>query len=264
MKKLVFAFAAALALAATADEQHKTLPVPASKMAEFNAKTGGLVNPPANAKALVFLDARPDRTPSLENQVKSAEMSLGFAIDLKPVTLDAKACPRNFAFDARKNGAGAVVLVYERAGDPVLSTFPEDAVSLVNVAPLKADNPGSKWLTRRIMTEFWRSIAFAMGGYATPGKMGGASLQPIFSLKDYESLNGAGLSPMQIASLAEAKTKLGICSRNPVPYSRACREGWAPAPTNDVQKSIYKRFTDPSARFNEEYKPKADATPAKK
>lgn len=262
MKNLLFAMIASVVVVAVADDAHKTLPVPLSKMAEFNAKTGGLVDPPANAKSLVFLDARTDRTPSLSNQVTNVEMMLGFAIDLKIVALDAKACPRKFAFDARKNGAGAVVLFYEREGDPVLSAYPEDAVVLINARALKADNPDSRWLSRRVMTEFWRGIAFAMGGYCVPGKMGGESMQPIFSLKDFERLNGAGLSPMQQTAIANARLRLGIYSRNPVPYSRACREGWAPAPTNDVQKRIYEQIKNPALRFKQDFK--AANEPAKK
>lgn len=262
MKNLVFALIASAAIVAVADDARKTLPVPLSKMAEFNAKTGGLVDPPANAKALVFLDARADRTPSLSNQVSNVEKMLGFAMDLKLVTLDAKACPRKFAFDARKNGAGAVVLFYERADDPVLTAYPEDAVVLVNALALRADNPDRRWLNRRVMTEFWRSIAFAMGGYCVPGKMGGESMQPIFSLKDFERLNGAGLSPMQQTAINNTRLRLGIHGRNPVPYSRACREGWAPAPTNDVQKQIYEQTKDPTLRFKQDFGGK-DA-PAKK
>ena len=34
---------------------------------------------------------------------------------------------------------------------------------------------------------------------------------------------------------------LGVKPSVLVPYRRACEEGWAPAPTNDVQKAIWNR-----------------------
>ena len=44
-----------------------------------------------------------------------------------------------------------------------------------------------------------------------------------------------------------------------VPYSRACREGWAPPPTNDVQRTIWKQVhAVPDKPIKIEFDPKKD------
>lgn len=233
----------------------KVTPYPASKMNEFNKMTGGLVDPPANAKVLLILDARQEDVPELKRLTEATEELAEVAVDTQKITLDDKACPQKVAFDAKTGKAGAVILIYERDGAPVLSAFPEDGVVLLNVLPLVADNPNRKWRIRRSVTEYWRSIAFALGGYGMPTQLCN-SMQPIFSLKDYETLRGAGLQPVQFSQIQSSKWKLGITGRNPVPYSTACREGWAPAPTNDVQRAIYEKTMNPTARFQQDFKQK--------
>jgi len=261
MKNTIIALATlAVAFVAYADAATSTnsvtYPVHPSQMAEFNAKTGGMVPPPANAKHLLFLDARAADVPPLQKFTHAAENLLHVGMDVKTVKLGASDCPRKVAFDARKNGAGAVILFYDRPDEPTLNVFPEDAVTLVNLAPLRSDD--KKTFSRRFATEFWRSVAFTLGGYGNPSQMG-FSMQGLFSLKDFEELRSAGLSPAEMVAINANKRKLGICGRNPAPYSRACREGWAPAPTNDVQRMYYNRFMDPTARFREEYQPKPAA-----
>lgn len=233
--------------------EQKIYPVHPSKMDEFNARTGGLVYPPKNAKSLLFFDARSENKPVLEKFATHAERMLFISIDVKREALKKNAEPKDVAFKEKEKGAGAVVLMYEKKGDPVLSVFPEDAIVLVNFEPLKCSDANK--FSRRFATEFWRSIAFSMGGYAAGSQMG-SSLQPIFSVADFDTLKGAGLSPMQIAAINEAKSKLSIFGRNAVPYSRACREGWAPAPTNAVQRKYYDRFVNPSFRLTNDLKTK--------
>jgi len=235
------------------DAKGVVYPVHPSKMAEYNAKTGGLVPPPAFAKALLFLDARPTNVPDLSKWTGPAERMLSIAIDTQRATLSAAENPQKVAFAAKKDKAGAVVLLYERSGDPTLTAFLEDGIVLVNLEPLKCDDANQ--FSRRFSTEFWRSIGFALGAYASTTQMG-SSMQALYSLDDFNALKGAGLAPMQVAAISANKSKLGIFSRESVPYSRACREGWAPPPTNDVQRSFYNRFVNPAARFQEDFKKK--------
>lgn len=257
MNKLMIAVMTALAVSTLFSEnapaKKKLLPYPASKMAEFNAMTGGMVDPPANAKVLMFLDARETDVPVLTKSTKVAEELVEVAIDTKRIKLSDQDDPKKIAFGSKRDKVGAVVLIYERTGEPVLSAFPEDGVVLVNVEPLRADKPDANLFCRRFVTEFWRSIAFALGGYGLPAQFSN-SMQPIFSLKDYDSLGGAGLMPVHIGMITKSKWKLGITGRDAVPYSHACVEGWAPAPTNDVQKSFYEKSRNTNARFQRDFK----------
>ena len=244
MKRLILSMAvvATLCGATIAETDGEMVyPVHPSKMDAWNAKTGGLVPPPEYAKALLFLDARAEaeNAPNLEKFVTAAERMLSLAIDTRKVVLPEGESAQKFAFAAKTGKAGAVVLLYEREGEPTETAFLQDGVMLVNLGNLRCAD--SKRFSRRFATEFWRSIGFVLGGYSFSAQMG-SSMQGIYSVADFDSLKGAGLAPMQIASIAANKAKLGIYSRQSVPYSRACKEGWAPPPTNDVQRAFWNKM----------------------
>jgi hypothetical protein len=248
MKKLIVIGAISLLVGNVLSEvaQNEVLPVPLSKMAEFNAKTGGLVYPPADARKCVIIDARVKDTHLIDNFVKYAEQRLSLDCEVRVQKLKEADIPSTIALECKKAGAGAVVLLCERQDIPVLTVFPEDAVTVLNLQPLwdKDDNA----YRRRMSKEFWRAIGFAIGAYGTPTQVGSA-LQPVFSVMDLDAVKGIALSPPQIAVLLQSRIKLKIYGKRPIPYNRACREGWAPAPTNDVQRMFYNRMSDPASRF---------------
>lgn len=255
----VCAAATAEAVAQGGDTQGKkdtVYPVHPSKMAEFNAKTGGLVPPPEYAKHLLFLDARKENVPDLAKFAEPAERMLSVAIETKKAAIPADSTAQKVAFAAKTGKAGAVILIYENADDPVETAYLQDGVMLVNMEKLKCAD--SKLFSRRFATEFWRSIGFVLGAYSSTTQMG-SSMQALFSTHDFASLKGAGLAPMQVAAISANKSKLGIFSRNSVPYSRACREGWAPFPTNAVQKAFWEKFhAIPDRPIKIEFDPKKD------
>ena len=235
MKAMVFA-AMLLACAAgvcAAEKGMEVYPVPPDKMQEYLKRTGGLVYPPDNGKAVVVLDARVKDASPLDNLVDAAAAKVGMKCKLEKLEARGGA---EAAFEAKKNGAGAVVLFMEDANAPALSVFPEEAVSVVNLLPL-ADDEYNVY-RRRLVREFWRAVGFALGGYGAQQQIGSA-MQPVFSVKELDEVKGFGLSAMQMNAVKMAKLRLGIHDTRPVPYSRAVREGWAPAPTNDIQRAIW-------------------------
>ena len=254
---MALAFTASLH-AAEPPADGKLYPVPPAKMAEFIAKTGGMIDPPPGGKALVLLDAREKDSSTLSNLLFAAELQLSICCEERDIKLAATDDPVKIAFETRKNGAGAGVLFYEREGCPVLTAFPEDAVTLVNLQPLQ--DPTYNVYRRRLVKEFWRSVALTIGGYGNQMQMMSA-LQAAFSVKDLDEIPGVSLSPIQINAIQNAKGKLSIFGKKSVPYSKACREGWAPPPTNDVQRALYNRFNDPASRFRRDFKPKVKMAP---
>ena len=222
------------------------LPVPPSKMAEFNARTGGLVYPPSDAKHVLVLDAREKPDSVLSNHIFAAELRMNLACLRKTVTIGPDVDPLKYAREAKTGSAGAVILLCESDGIPALSTFPEEAVSVVNIKPLRSKN--EKEYSIRLIREFWRALGFALGGYGSPTTLGTA-LQPAFSVSDLDAIKGMTLNPPQMGSVTMSRAKLKIYGKRPVPYARACREGWAPAPTNDVQKAIFNKMNNPQSRF---------------
>ena len=89
--RTIASIAATLALSAQAfadaaeAQKEMVYPVHPSKMAEWNAKTGGLVPPPEFAKHLLFLDARAENVPNLAKFAGPAERMLSLAIETKKI-----------------------------------------------------------------------------------------------------------------------------------------------------------------------------------
>ena len=232
-------------------------PVHPSRMDEFNKKTGGLVTPPADAAKLIYLDARSDRTVAFTNNMKAASRLIDFGYLAKDIVLKEGACPLEIARGERKNGAGAVIFFLEHDTLPVLSVYPEEAITVLNVKPLR--DKDETVYRRRLNKEFWRCVSFTLGGYGG-ATQGVTVLSPIYSMKHLDDLRTLSLSPAQVNAISAGKTRLGLFGGNPAPYSRACREGWAPAPTNEYQKAIWEKVknkqadaSDPTNRWKRDF-----------
>lgn len=241
---------AAILLSAKANTNAVNNAVLTAKMAELAAKNGGLVNPPADIKRLVILDGRVNDLSQLTNHLSVVCTRLGIAAEIKRFVCGETTDVYRAAVAEKRKDAGAVVVLYERKDTPVMTAYPEEGVTLLNVLPLQGvDYTPYRW---RLVKEFWRSIAFALGAYGsfvpTP-----TCMQPVYGLDDLDALKTWSLTPQQITAVSACKAKLKLYNPRPVPYSRACREGWAPQPTNAVQRALYDRLLDPTARF------KADA-----
>ena len=234
--KNIIAICVAVAAMQTALAEHT--PVHPSKMAAYIQKTGGLIDPPADSRKVVVLDARIEHKTALTNNLKIAGRFMEFGYEVKDIAIDKGKSPLSIAMNERKNGAGAVLLYYEDETMPVLSVFPEDAITLLNVKPL-FDKDENVFL-RRQNKEFWRALAFSLGGYGGTTQ-GPTVLSPAYSLKDLDEIRATSLAPTQLGAVGVAKSKLHIYGTRQVPYSRACREGWAPAPTNDAQRAVWDR-----------------------
>ena len=153
-----------------------------------------------------------------------------FGFPVKFVTWDANA-PRP------ENVAGRI-LVVAKDSVPALLCAPEELWSQVNVKPLKADNPDEIKFKNRVNKEMLRALGYAMG-------CGNSSAQPCV-MADITSLKDLDEAARTMGPEASGKTDLngrlrGCKITQFVSYRRACTEGWAPAPTNDVQRAIWEQ-----------------------
>ena len=229
-------------------------PVHPSKMEQYIQKTGGVIDPPADSRKLVVLDARVECKIAFTNNLRAASRFMEFGYVVKETTLKNGESPLDMAREERKNGAGAVVFYCEDKTMPTLSVYPEEAIVVLNVKPLF--DKDELVFQRRLNKEFWRALAFALGGYGGTTQ-GPTVLAPVFTLNDLDALRASSLSPTQLGSVNLAKSKLRIYGTRQVPYSRACREGWAPAPTNDVQRAVWNKiYAMPKTPMKIEFDPK--------
>lgn len=135
-------------------------------------------------------------------------------------------------------GAKVVVEITDNETAPVMTAYPEDYKAVVNLRKLDKNLKGralEKFYPSRCRKELLRAFCFACGA--------GGSQYPnnIMAISDITDLDLCEeFIPGDTASTCEARlSKVGITPMRFATYAKACRDGWAPAPTNDVQKAIW-------------------------
>ena len=66
-------------------------------------------------------------------------------------------------------------------------------------------------------------------------------MRQINTLRELDRTRNTLPSPQPVNHMMEVAYKHNIAKIRMVTYKRACEEGWAPAPTNDIQKAIWER-----------------------
>lgn len=158
------------------------------------------------------------------------------------IALEAPASKRAFTLASipdiinEQKAKGAILLV-DDATLPSLLVAPESGWGVINVAYLNSDSPNPILLQQRVRREMWRAFAMVNGGANT--RMGKCVLQTVLSLKDIDSLDAEAFCPEPVNQIIAHLSALGIKKYERTTYANACKEGWAPAPTNNVQKAIW-------------------------
>lgn len=131
----------------------------------------------------------------------------------------------------------AVVVIGDAPGYPTLLMAPESRWALVNVAALTSPGVSAEALNERVLKETWRAFGYLMGAGHSTGP--GCLLKPVFSLSDLDQIKAKGISPEPFGKISAHAQKLGIQTSRITSYRKAVEEGWAPAPTNDIQRAIW-------------------------
>ena len=141
---------------------------------------------------------------------------------------------------------GGVAIVSDKSL-PALITNPEGPWAIINVDALAGND---KLTVRRVKLEMWRAL-----GYLCVPCFEQCMLQPVPSLDALDALPNA-MSPEALYRTQQTMEKLGIKPWTNVSYRRACEEGWANSPTDDVQKAIWdKVHAIPSQPMKIKYDP---------
>lgn len=138
--------------------------------------------------------------------------------------------------DSKANAAVFLVDVDEL---PALLVASERRWAFVNVKPLTVDGPDAAKLAFRVRTELWRAFAMVLGAGDTESTA--CALNPCVSLEDLDRAKSGMISMEPLSTIQTHAKKIGIEPYRRVRYRQACKEGWAPAPTNEYQKAIWER-----------------------
>lgn len=131
-----------------------------------------------------------------------------------------------------------IIEIIDDKDSPALAAYPEDYKATVNVGKLDKGLTGKgieKFYVPRCRKELLRAFCFACGA---GGSQYPDNIMAIGRLADLDLVEE--FIPGDTAFTCVARIiKIGVTPTKFVPYAKACREGWAPAPTNDVQKAIW-------------------------
>jgi len=141
--------------------------------------------------------------------------------------------------DEKRDNVGIEVVLTDAPvieGTTLLAA-PEQSKAFLSVGWLLADKPNDKRRQRRLQIELFRAFAAACGA--------GTPLYPpcvmarICSASDIDRARSREYGPEALSNIGIALKKSGVQYIRHATYLQACQEGWAAAPTNDIQKAIW-------------------------
>ena len=206
---------------------------------------GGLVFKETSGPHLRLVNAQ-GRVPQAEFDSFARDLTTSVSLPWDAVGVTATADGQAAARAALADGAAGVVVVYDSPDAPALLVAPEEGWSAVNVAKLVEGNPLPPVFAARFRKEVWRAAAWAVGG-------GNSSFQPcllrgVSSMKDLDAIPLLQPGPEPNNKMIDEAHRRGVQSARFASYRQACREGWAPPPTNDVQKAIWEQVKSDKER----------------
>lgn len=245
MKHSILTIIAILAFAAHADRP-KGVEVVGGTLTRPDALKGRAIV--VNAQNVVPSD-------SLANTIRTLNKSLNTQIivqDSEPVQInEMKGKVKELKAEE------AVFIVNDSSCQSVIMIAPEDNWALVNVAALSADNAKPAFVSARTNKELLRSFLMLCGAFNS--SYDDSVMRGIKDVNDLDKI--AKISPPLdvVGRVRKYLFARGIETRPPATYLKACREGWAPAPTNEVQQAIWdKVHSIPDKPITIEYDPKVD------
>ena len=202
---------------------------------------GGLVRKEGSASGKVlFLNAQ-KKVPvsSLKTAFDEIDYSVHPLWEVKDVPSVKLSNPQD---EIRAAGGRIGVVLAESPDLPALLVAPEAGWAIVNIAPLAKDADGEK-LAHRVRIELLRAFGLAAGASFM-------ARDPMILCPDVAT--ASGLDRIKDGSYGvDARTMIernigyyGVVPWKVETYKKACEEGWAPNPTNDVQKKIWDKVRE--------------------
>jgi len=236
MKKLmIFSLAVVAAAAATFADQK---PGAKRRPARFTKPTGGIIEKKTTGKVFRILNTTSaipaDKVAGLTKEIRySALLPIEVVNGEKPT-----GCP----FEAADNlvaqaNVGAGVVIVDDAKLPMILVAPDRKWTILNVAQIKADAPSPEKLFERFNKLYWCAIARALG--AGISSYAGCVLVPFSTVAEIDAIKATKPCPEPFNKMIDTGNAYGIKTLSIATYRTACEKGWAPQPTNDVQKAIW-------------------------
>ena len=220
-----------------------------------SSRAGGQVLRPGSQRGSIVIVNSQKKVVSAH--LKTVAENLRVKIGLNVRIEDGEGVGVETALKAKKAlGAEVAVFMVEDERLPVSLVAREERWGIVNLTRLEVGGVDDVQRFGRLRAEVMRTIALVCGAGDSqfPGSLMSAGDAP--SDLDLVSCElPIDVMNKMVASLA----KIGVTPASFVTYKRACREGWAPAPTNDAQRAIWEKVhAIPDKPIKIEFDPKKD------
>ena len=222
--------------AKTAPKANLTPEERAARRAKFEAmrmkKVGGIVARPGTQNGEVVYVNCQKRAPKewIDESIAYFTKETKFKITYKEGSFD---------FASPKIEGNATLFVIDDEKMPALIIAPENRWAFVNVAVV-AKEKRPAFFQARVKKQLTRGFAFLCG--ASNSHFPGALTRGIVKQTDLDENLDLRLPVDVIARFRTYMLPLGVTPRMDVTYMQACKEGWAPTPTNEYQKAIWERI----------------------
>ncbi len=256
MKKLIMAIFAVVSLMATADTiDPERLAKAMAKRAARLAAAGGLVTKPAAGNyARIVSMQKTVPLDYIKEVVRQFNTGLNINIEVS------EGQPESTPFESVKKVmgmpmTGIALIVVEDSGLPTILSAMEDGWAILDISKLDDDMPPKDVYDLRVRKEINRAFAQAFGAGLSMNKP--CVMEPAYTLAELDAIKFPVISPEAMNKMMDACYKRKIEPLKMATYRDACRQGWAPAPTNDVQKAIWNEVhTIPTTPMKIEFDPK--------
>ena len=206
--------------------------------ARIAAEGGMVVKPNTGSYARILCGTTKVDSRQVKVVVDKFNVGLNIWFDIKDVKLDIPAI--EFARrEAKRPKTGFLLVVVDDATLPMTLSAYEEGWAIMNVRPLGMDFPPKGVYNQRIQKQINRSFAQAAGAGLSFNKP--CVMEPVFSLVDLDRIKYPVISPEVMSKVLDVCAKRDVQSIVSETYLEACRAGWAAAPTNELQKTIWER-----------------------
>lgn len=165
----------------------------------------------------------------------------------------------SFEFPSPKIAGNASLFIVDDEKLPSLLSAPENRWAMVNVAPLKkGEGEKPAFFAARVQKELTRGFAILAG--AQDSNYPDALVGCITDAAQLDKFVDCRLPVDVMGRLPQYVPGYGVIPAQEVAYRTAVKEGWAPNPTNDVQKRIWDQIRAvPDKPIQIKYDAKRDA-----
>lgn len=200
---------------------------------------GGSVMVPGSLKGHILFANMQTNVPAAE-LTNTVKILIGMTrLDIRFKSLPGTITPEDASTKAKEFGANSVVFIISNdKSNTTLLCAPESGWSIINAAEVTKGARNQTFAAARLRKEMIRAFFLATG--AMSSQYPGSIMGYVGSPDDLDNL--VEEIPVDVRMrCVDYIAKMGVCPVQYATYLRAVQQGWAPSPTNDVQKAIWEK-----------------------